>query len=270
MIYQYLKPSQILSPFIKHFWILEENNPSGEVCIPRMYPTGFTELVFYYGDRYLHIDKNKSKTPQPYSYFMGQNNSYYDISPTGKIGVIAITFKPDTAKLFFKTPIDEAENSFIALEDIIGKFTRNLEYELQIAKSNIDRIRLIEKFLINQLKKNYSEDHKRIGFSVDKINQSKGLISIVELADFACLSTKQFNRKFTEFVGIKPKQFTRVVRFQNTIYSQQRRSVKNLTELAYKCGYYDQAHFTNEFKEFTGYSPKEFFKTCEPYSDYFS
>ena len=270
MNYQLVQPSLVLQPFIKHYWILQENKLPKEVCIPRIYPTGFTELIYYYGDRYIQIDKNNRKTLQPPFFFTGQSSEYYDISPTGKIGLIAVTFKPDAAKLFFKLPVNEVENNFAALEDILGMTVRNLEYELYISKGNSERIQIIEKFLIQQLKELYTEEHKRINYSINKINQQRGLVSVESLADYACLSTKQFNRKFTEFVGMKPKQFTRIVRFQNAIYNQQIQSVKNLTELAYKCGYYDQAHFTNEFKSFTGYAPKDFFKLCEPCSDYFS
>lgn len=270
MVYQYIKPAIILEPFIKHYWVLEVDEPVKDISALRIFPTGFTELILYYGDRYLHIDKNKSKTLQPSFFFAGQNNCYYDLAPTGKIGLIAITFKPDAARLFFKMPISDVENNFVALEDVVGRSIVNLEYELQTASNNHERIHTIENFLMDQLTELYTDYYKRINYSVNKINQSRGLISVDSLASSACLSTKQFNRKFTEFVGIKPKQFTRVVRFQYAIYSQQIKSIKTLTELAYKCGYYDQAHFTNEFKAFTGYAPKEFFKICEPHSDYFS
>ena len=269
MLYQFIKPSNILEPFIKHYWVLEERKPKG-ICLPRIYPTGFTELILHYGDKYLHIDQHKNSTEQPRFYFTGQSNSYYGISPTGAIGFIAITFKPDAAKLFFKIPVSELENKFVALEDILGNPMKELEYKLQIAKNYVERIRIIEKFLIKQLNELYTEYYKRINYSINKINQNKGLISVESLAQHACLSTKQFNRTFTDYVGMKPKQFTRIVRFQNAIYNQQTKSIKNLTELAYKCGYFDQAHFTNDFKSLTGYSPKEFFKMGEPYSDYFS
>jgi len=249
---------------------LEENKPKQEFCAPRIFPSGFTELILYYGDKYLHIDKNNSKTLQPYFYLSGQSNTYYDIQPTGKIGLIAITFKPDAAKLFFKLPVSELEDNFVAIEEIAGQRAKELEYKLQVSANNKERLNLLEEFLIKQLREFYTKEHKRINYSIDLINRNKGLITVENLADYACLGTKQFKRRFTDFVGIKPKKFTRIVRFQHAIYSQQIKSVKNPTELAYKCGYYDQAHFTNEFKEFTGYTPKEFFTICEPYSDYFS
>ena len=270
MFYKIIQPSKVLQAFVKHYWILDEKKVSEKPCKQRIFPSGFTELIFYYGDRYLNIDKNNKSVVQPFLHFTGQRNDYYDVSPTGKVGLIAITFKPDAAKMFFKIPVSEIENSSIALADFLGNRIKNLEYELQILTDNHQRIQLIDKFLITQLEDSLIHDYKRINFSLNKINQSKGVVSVESLADSACLSTKQFNRKFREFIGTNPKQFIRVVRFQNAIYNKQNNSTKNLTELAYKCGYYDQAHFTNEFKSFTGYSPKDFFKICEPFSDYFS
>jgi len=66
-----------------------------------------------------------------------------------------------------------------------------------------------------------------------------------------------------------PKRFLRTIRFQSAIYRKQLDNTISLTQLAMDCGYYDQAHFTNEFKTFTGMLPKEFFKNENVLSDYF-
>ena len=77
-------------------------------------------------------------------------------------------------------------------------------------------------------------------------------ISVTELASVACLSKKQFERLFNELVGANPKEYARVVRFQN------------------QCGYADQSHFIREFKQFSGYTPLSLLNVCKPYSDLFN
>lgn len=78
--------------------------------------------------------------------------------------------------------------------------------------------------------------------AIELITPTKGNVSIDFLASNACLSRKQFERKFLSYIGISPKQFLKIIRFQNAIYFNQTTSFNKLTELAYKVGYYDQSH----------------------------
>lgn len=206
----------------------------------------------------------------PFSQASGQRKEFYDVQATGKVGLIAIAFKPDAAKLFLKIPVSEIKNISVSLEDIYGIQIKEFESKLKESLNNKQRINLIEAFLIKQLDESLIFDYNRINYSLRFIDRNKGLVSVEKLAELSCLSTRQFNRKFTEYVGLNPKQFTRIVRFQNAIYTQQQNLFENFTDIAYQCGYYDQAHFINEFKLFTGHTLGEFFKLGEVYSDYFS
>jgi transcriptional regulator GlxA family with amidase domain len=105
--------------------------------------------------------------------------------------------------------------------------------------------------------------------SVDLINRTKGNITVDCLASEACLSRRQFERIFLAYIGISPKQFLKIVRFQNAIFINHNSNAKSLTDLALKAGYYDQSHFINEMKELTGYTPKKLFYEEEIISDLF-
>lgn len=97
-----------------------------------------------------------------------------------------------------------------------------------------------------------------------------GNVRISELAAANCLSEKQFQRIFLEDVGLLPKQFMRIVRLQYAFYQVQHGQASTLTDLAFCCGYYDQAHFINDCKMLTGYSPKHCFEDKnQVFSDYF-
>ena len=129
----------------------------------------------------------------------------------------------------------------------------------------------MEKSLLKELHKYKSEhDRKRIDDSIRNINQTLGKISIEELSSRACLSRKQYERIFTDNIGISPKRFLRIVRFQNVIFQKQMRQNSNLTTLAYDCGYFDQSHMINDFKILSGKTPSQYFREGEVISDYFS
>lgn len=96
--------------------------------------------------------------------------------------------------------------------------------------------------------------------------------SITELSGIACLSKKQFERSFNSFVGINPKEYTRIVRFQKALAQMQYQPGKEINQalIAYTSGYADQSHFIREFKQFCGYTPMSLLKISNPYSDLFT
>ena len=87
-----------------------------------------------------------------------------------------------------------------------------------------------------------------------------------QLAASSCLSIKQLERIFPAFVGLRPKQYLRIARFQKILQLRNSEHFENYTSLAYDCGYYDQAHFIHDFELITDLSPREFFKNQNPYS----
>ena len=85
--------------------------------------------------------------------------------------------------------------------------------------------------------------------------------SIAGFLKYYTVNRRKLERDFDYHVGVSPKFLQRVLRFRRTIAAFYRRSCRNLTELAYECGYFDQAHFINDFKEFTGQTPRHFFNS---------
>ncbi|HET6768680.1 MAG TPA: helix-turn-helix domain-containing protein, partial [Chitinophagaceae bacterium] len=94
---------------------------------------------------------------------------------------------------------------------------------------------------------------------VDIIFQSQGQIGIAALAGKLNVNRRNMERKFKSVIGISPKQLAKVARLQATIKILGEEKFTTLTEIAYENGYFDQAHFIKDFKEFTGMNPKSFF-----------
>lgn len=132
-------------------------------------------------------------------------------------------------------------------------------------------IRLIEQFLIHRLYRfeGYEYNLKRISAVFHQINE-QAKTNISELSETACLSSKQFNRIFLDYVGATPKEFLRIVRMQRALFKVQQNPSISFAQLAYECGFSDQSHMIKEFKLFSGYTPTEYLSLCAPYSDYFS
>lgn len=256
MHFQLFKPSSILSQYIKYYWVLEANSNEGEIC-ERVIPTENIELMFHYQNPFL-MKHNNILTKQPQSLISGINNSYKDVSTNGCSGVIAVSFYPLGACNFFDFPLIEIENNVINLDDIYKEKVCSIEEQILSAKTLQQRINIIEKYLLKKLKPVHHSDTTLIDKSLSLINQSKGQISAVNVSEKLSISTKKMERKFSTLIGKTPKQYIKIIRLHEVIKSLSNSRSKYFTELAYENGYFDQAHFIKDFKDLSGYTPKEF------------
>ncbi|NTW25651.1 MAG: AraC family transcriptional regulator [Lentimicrobium sp.] len=269
MSFQVAHPSPLLSGFVKQYWAIENCLSPGERHIQRIVPNGLTELTFYFGNKPGSLDEKRH--PTDHALLSGHLKGYYDIVVTNKLSMFSVSFQPFGACLFFNLPASELFDLTVPLNLLLKNQGTEMEDRLNEADSFKGRINVMETFLISRLKANLKEwETKRILNIIGLINNSRGGITIEALASAACLSRKQFERTFTACIGTSPKQFLRTVRFQHSLYQKQKRPDIPLTELAYRCGYFDQSHMIADFKSFSGKTPTQYFGECEPYSDYFS
>jgi len=267
MTYLIAKPSEFLGKFVQHYWTIESCIPDQQEYIQRIVPSGLSEIIFYFGNK--PYSTNQQKNISDNFILSGQLKDYYDIKVTGNLSLFSILFKPQGLSMFTNIPSNEFYNQNIPLQFVFPKETNRLEDGLFAANSFSERVLIVEKFLFRQLLKTQNPNSVRIENCIDTINHSKGLVDIHSLASEACLSRKQFERTFSNSIGVSPKQFLKVIRFQNALHEKSKHKNISLTELTYKCGYYDQSHMINDFQQLSGLSPKEYFHECEPVSDYF-
>lgn len=257
MNYQVYTPVEDLQPYVKCFWTLEDEGNSISVR-QRVVPDGCMEMIFHYGDCYQQYFEDGTSVIQPKSFVFGQITSFIEISPTGITGIVAARFNPYGLLPFLTIPVTELENKAVNIEDLFGKKGKRLEKEILAASGNPQRIKLIENFLLSLL-----SDPQVINAitrsCVEVILQSRGQLKVIELADKTNISRRKMERKFISVIGMSPKQLSRVVRLQSAFKMLEQNKFTSLTSLALENGYYDQAHFIKDFKEFTGLSPKFFF-----------
>ena len=268
MDYKISKPTAYLSQYVKQYWELNNCLPSDAVHTQRIIPSGLFELIFYLDHKPQSSDPRKDINDN--IILTGQLKNYHDIKITGNLSLFAIYFLPHGLSMFLEIPINELFNQSVPLRLLIKDKVNKLEDDLLKASNFERKIAVAENFLRKQIQKNERKYHyERIRFTVNKINQAKGVLQIEDLASTSFLSRKQFERTFLETIGITPKQFLKIVRFQNAIYVKSKNSALSLTEIAHNCGYFDQSHMINDFRTLAGISPKQYFETGDIMSDYF-
>ena len=257
-------PSVALKPYIRYYWYLKTDN--AEPVYERVIPTGCISMVFHKANP---IYSATEGIYQPQTFVCGLSDDFTDLKTWGQVEMIVVVFEPFGAKSFFSIPVNEFYNESVPVDDIGNLLLRDLQYRIQDEPDTARCIKFIEDYLIRRLYRTVDYNYKRMSAVIDVINH-KPQANIHDLAQTACLSYKQFGRVFTEYIGAKPKEFSRVVRFQRALYLMQTRQESNLTQLSFESGYYDQPHLIREFKAFSGYTPTELIAVCPPYSDYFS
>lgn len=257
MNYQVYAPSPVLRDFIKCFWTLDDKASEAPVK-QRIVPDGCMEMIFHYGDLYRQYFEDGSSVLQPKSFVFGQITNHIEIAPTGISGIVAARFLPGGLMPFLEIPVADLENKPVSMTELFGIKGKDLEESVISAANTEERIELIELFLLSLLTDPATIDVITKN-CVDMIFQYRGQLGMTELAGKANIHRRNMERKFITAIGMRPKQLSRVVRLQAALKMLEQKKFTSLTALAYHSGYYDQAHFIKDFKEFTGISPKSFF-----------
>lgn len=269
MCIQIASPSDKLKPYIKQYWAVENVLQKGEQYSQRVIPSGLTELIMYL-DHKPTVSTNNRLMEDPFL-LNGQQNDFYDILISENLSLFSISFHPQGLSQFFTMPLHELSNQDIPLRYINKDLYTELEARLSPQISFQQKIEIVEACLLKLLHVNKRGfEFQRINNIIETIRVNQGMVDIEELSSLACLSRKQFERIFLEFIGISPKQYLKIIRFQSSIFLKSKNEELSLTELAYESGYYDQSHFINDYKKMTGITPKQFFQDCQSiHSDFF-
>jgi AraC-like DNA-binding protein len=243
-------PSERLRPYVKHF-VVSENTQASTY---KVFPSSGLVIGFQYRGS-LSLIQNGLVNNLAAAGITGIADSYKIFSNTSGIGSILVYFTETGFAHFASLPVHELFNQSVSLDSIFDNSKlRETEEKLSLLKTDRQRIQVVERFLLSQLKDIQSD--KLIIEAVKMIYDSKGTIRIKELNEKLFISQSPFEKRFRKLVGTTPKKFASIVRF-NTVLDNLGKA-KSLTELCYDNNFFDQAHFIKDFKQFTGDTPENF------------
>ena len=137
-----------------------------------------------------------------------------------------------------------------------GKGTHDLTARLAEATSAHQKIALVEAFLLRRLDALPALD-STVQTAIAAVHKARGDISVTALRTDLSLSERQLERTFRQHTGLTPRQFVRLVRFRQVVHLLHQPALL-LTDVAYRAGYYDQAHFVHDFKALAGLTPGDY------------
>lgn len=250
MRFDKLIPTDNLKPYIKYF-VVSETELENEY---KVLPSSGLVIGFQYKGKLATIkDGRESKLTS--AGITGITDSFKIFKNSAGIGTVLVYFTETGFTHFATHPANELFNLSLSLENIFDKNkVAEVEEKLALATTDKQRIKIVEQFLLFQLKDLQSD--KLIVEAVKLIYKSNGTIRIKELSEKLFISQSPFEKRFRKIVGTTPKKFASIVRF-NTVLNNLNET-KSLTEICYEYNFFDQAHFIKDFKQFTGDTPENF------------
>ena len=249
------KPVVALTPFVDNFWLYE--GYEAEHANERILPTGTIELVINLRENALRIYDQEH--PGRCSHFSGAVFS----GPYGKgfvsdsqeeAFIVGTHFKPGGAFPFLGVPAHEISDTHIDLDTLWGPSAALLREQLCEASTAEEVFDLLEKALISHLFRPI-EAHYAVSAALEAFDKRVDA-TVQGIAKSVGLSERRLIEVFKSEVGMTPKLFSRVQRFQRAramIHRQEERP--DWVGIAADCGYFDQSHMIRDFREFTGISP---------------
>lgn len=256
MICEEFSPSPLLLPYIKSFIIIEDDEGDIKNQIMNIYPSGHLEMIISFGDRVI-FSRDDYNLRTAAGYLEGQILEPVYYRCLGRMRILSVIFRPFGIYRFLNIPQYEFTSRRIDLDLIMGRGGKEFIERLCEEPSRTGKILLADRFFQDLLRENEFRDH-RIARAAFVIDRSEKKINITDLCDNLNISIKTLERDFSRIVGISPKELTRVMRFNRAFNAINSGEPVDVQEIVFECGYYDQAHFINEFKRFTSLTPTAF------------
>lgn len=252
-------PGEELRYYVRYYWILKCDEPFKVLT----FPIGCPQMIFHRGTPLFIPELSTSQRRFTIS---GQVNFPAHIASDGDTEMIVAVFYPHTIGMFIDTPPSAFYNQEISGYDLENRHLNQLADRIFECNDSKSAIQLIEQWLTARIKP--SLNIKRIGATLSTMLFNPST-QVGRLAEIACLGKKQFERLFRECVGMNPKEYGRIVRFQRVLRMMQLGS-HDYADIAYANGYADQSHFIREFRQFSSLTPKQLVEYQTPYSDLYT
>lgn len=233
-------PAQPLAAYIELLWLYDGYRVAH--AQERLLPTGTTTLVVNLAQREVTL--------------CGAHSVPFLLATARMDTHIGVHFWPGGAFSFFGLPANALHNLVLNLDELWGSAVYTLRDRILAAPTPMAKFRLLEQTLRERLASPLSHQ-AAVTFAVQAIQHTPSC-PVRAIRDQLGFSERRFTQLFAETVGLPPKLFGRVQRFQQVIQQTEGHTSIDWADLAQRCGYFDQAHLIHDFRHFTGLTPSTY------------
>lgn len=263
MVFRKYQPAFPLAAFVDYFWIY--NGFHSPQLKERIFPTGTFEIVFNLRKDALRIyESSQSGECRRFSGALvsGPYEAGFFTDTTEEAAVIGVHFKPGGAFPFLGISADELADMHLDLGTIWGRTASETRERLCAARSRDQQFRLLENLLLSRLRRPL-EHHPAVALALEGFSKDNTRAVVRKLAREAGYSDRRFIDLFRVEVGLKPKLFNRIQRFQRVLAHAHRTIISDWGQVALHCGYFDQSHLIRDFLAFSGVTPADYLRRVD-------
>ena len=241
------KPAESLRRYIDAYYTIHRD-AHYIPAVSHIFPDGCSDLFANLGNTTPYINNSIPLRPG-HLYLGGTMANCMTVTTLPRSAFVGIRFKPGGLNVFYRLPILDL------VDDVVDFPDPELMPLLDLDRGVMDRL---NQFFVRRLSRARDDIFRLTG----AVYQVKGRITVDDLAKKYFVSNRTLERLFKFNIGINPKEFIRIVRFQEVLKRLQGEpSRESLLRIAYETGYYDHAHLTNDFKRYSGLNPTDILPT---------
>jgi AraC-like DNA-binding protein len=268
MVHQPYFPSFPLNQFVELFIYFEGMQHAHTV--DRFLPNGDTEILIDFHDTPQFIyDNNTLMEIQACNHVWASGLRTEPITiPSGTNSrMMVISFKKGMAASFFPFPMEEIADCVVDADLIWGSDFGALRERLLGTNDIGLRFRMVEDFLVTKFLSKM-DVNPCVAFAIGEMTERPDRMSIARMNQKIGYSQKHFTEMFRRSVGVTPKSYLKIMRFQKAVRTIDAADSVDWGLIAQDCGFYDQAHFIHDFKHFSGFTPEQYSKIHINYQNY--
>ncbi len=253
MFFKRFDPAKELKNLIECYWIIEDDDDVPQQ--QKIIPDGFVEIIFHYRSPY-RINLGGRWEEQSLSLLAGQIRKHFFLENTGASGIIGIKVKPTALTHLFGLTMHQFTDRVVDIHSVPELQSLLIQEQLRVAADHEKRIALLDDLFKKILtEKKYTP--AAADQAIELIFSNHGMIPVSDITHQIGMGERQLENFFKKYVGLSPKFFMRIIRF-NYIFKLVQENNQSWSGLAYEASYFDQSHFIRNFRDFSGENPTEY------------
>ena len=263
-VFDYRPPSPALREYVRQYQIVGFSfGPDVVIPVKPYWPRPENCLAFYpRGGDIIERMNGFAEKWRPRSALIGQHSYLMNRQVGNEFVLFQIVFQPGALFRLTGIPAHELTNAFVDAEAVFSPEINLVNERLSSTDNHLEMIDIVESFLYYLVGKQRTHLFRCCRLPIDKVSQyllqNPSPFLLDWLADQACLSSKQFYNLFVQRMGISPKLYARIARFDQTVKLKNAQPAKDWLSVALEYGYHDYQHLVRDYKEFTKLTPTEF------------
>jgi AraC-like DNA-binding protein len=256
MIFSCIAPSPSLREFVQDYLIAHFRFDSGKPIPHKRYaPKPEQGITFFVRGRPSIVDPltGEGRVAPPAAIF-GQQMKRCDVHLAPEFLMFRVHFQPGALFRMLNIPLYEFGEEYFDAELVLGREVSDVSERVATARSYTEMVETVEAYLVRSMTR-AAQKVLPVDRAAGRLTADPAHVSLDCLARQACLSPRQFNRKFTERIGVGPKLYGRLVRFHRAYLLRAAHPNVAWPTVAIEFGYTDYQHMVRDFKQFTNATP---------------